>query len=293
MPAATSHGRRPEVGRVLSLLGLAAILVAGAVVPAGAKDWKTVRIGTDATYPPFESVDSKGKIVGWEIDYGKALCANMRVACTFQNQDWDGIIPSLLAGKFDVILSGMSVTPARQQKVLFSTLYYAAPPVFMGSVADKSTDISPAALRGKAIGTQSSTIFANYLAKYYKDSDIKLYPTGDEPNLELASGRLDYSVTDSVAAESFIEKSGNGCCRIVAEIKRDPEIFGTGVGAAFRKEDTELCGMFNKAIAALYADGTFDRLAKQYFKVDIRPREDRDSHAATGLSPPAPPRPSP
>jgi polar amino acid transport system substrate-binding protein len=255
--------------RVVLALGMAFVLPADG--PAAAKTWKTVRIGTDATYPPFESIDSKGEIVGWEIDYGKALCAWMQVTCTFQNQDWDGIIPSLLGDKFDVILSGMSVTPARRTKVLFSDLYYAAPPVFVGSAADKSDDVSPAALKGKTIGAQSSTIFADYLAKYYKDSDIKLYPAGDEPNIDLADGRLDYVVNDIVAEESFIEKSGNGCCRIVAMIRRDPAIFGPGVGAAFRKEDTDLCAMFNQAIAALFANGTYDRLMKQYFKVDVRP----------------------
>jgi polar amino acid transport system substrate-binding protein len=258
--------------RAVFVLGIAVVLVAGtATTPTTAKEWKTVRIGTDATYPPFESIDPTGRIVGWEIDYGNALCARMQVICTFQNQDWDGIIPSLLAGKFDVILSGMSITPKRQEEVLFSDLYYAAPPVFVGSAADKSNDVSPAALKGKAIGAQSSTIFADYLAKYYKDSDIKLYPAGDEPNIELADGRLDYVVNDSVAEESFIENSGKGCCRIVAMIRRDPAIFGPGVGAAFRKEDTDLCAMFNQAIAALFADGTYDRLAKRYFKVDVRP----------------------
>jgi lysine-arginine-ornithine-binding protein len=256
--------------KVLALLGLT---VAAFGAPAEAKDWTTVRIGTDATYPPFESVDSKGDIVGWEIEYGKALCAAMKVTCTFQNQDWDGIIPSLLAGKFDVILSSMNETPARAQKVLFSDVYYATPPVFIGTTADKSDDVSPAALKGKTIGCQSSTVFANYLAKYYKDSDIKLYPGGDEAQVELKNGRLDYAVNDSIVAQTFIDKSGDGCCRIVAKIdrKKDPEIFGPGVGAAFRKDDTDLAAMFNKAIAQVKADGTFDKLAAKYFKIDIRP----------------------
>jgi len=262
---------RSAFGAMYVLCVAVVLFVGTAMAPAAAKEWKTVRIGTDATYPPFESIDSKGEIVGWEIDFCKELCARMQVTCTFQNQDWDGIIPSLIGGKFDVILSGMSITPKRQEKVLFSDLYYAAPPVFVGSVADKSNDVSPAALKGKAIGVQSSTIFADYLAKYYKDSDIRLYPAGDEPNIDLADGRLDYVVNDSVAEESFIEKSGNGCCRIVAMIERDPAIFGPGVGAAFRKEDADLCAMFNQAIAALFADGTYDRLAKRYFKVDVRP----------------------
>ena len=85
---------------------------------------------------------------GWEIDYGKALCAKMQVTCTFQNQDWDGVIPALLASKFDVIFSSMNETPARAQKVLFSDVYYATAPVIMTTMANKSDDVSPAALKG-------------------------------------------------------------------------------------------------------------------------------------------------
>ena len=96
-----------KLAKLLTVIGLATSL---AGVSAEAKEWKTVRIGMDATYPPFESVDASGKIVGWEVDYANALCAQMHVTCTFQNQDWDGIIPALLSGKFDVIFSSMNET---------------------------------------------------------------------------------------------------------------------------------------------------------------------------------------
>jgi polar amino acid transport system substrate-binding protein len=248
-------------------LALAACL---ATFPAAAKEWKTVRLGTDATYAPFESVDPSGKIVGFEIDYAMALCAKIKVTCTFQNQDWDGIIPALLAGKFDVIFSSMNITAERARKVLFSDMYYATAPVFATSAGNASDDVSPAALRGKTIGTQSSTIHANYLETFYKESTIKLYPTQDEPNLDLASGRIDYVVGDSLVEADFIEKKGDGCCRVAARIKRIDEIHGPGVGAAFRPDDTELKDMFNRAIAEADADGTFSRLQARYFKEDIR-----------------------
>ena len=235
-----------------------------------AKEWKTVRFGTDATYAPFESVDSSGKIVGFEVDYGMALCERMKLTCTFQNQDWDGIIPSLLANKYDVIFSSMNITEERAKKVLFSDMYYATPPVFATSKNVKGDDVSPAALKGKTIGTQSSTVHANYLEKLYKGSEIKLYPTQDEPNLDLASGRIDYVVGDSLVEEDFIEKKGNGCCRIVAKIARLPDVHGPGVGAAFRPDDKDLKDMFNKAIAELDADGTYKKLEAKYFKDSIR-----------------------
>ncbi len=256
-----------NAAKFLSVLGVAAL---AATASAQAKEWKTVRFGMDATYAPFESVDPKGEIVGFEVDYGKAICERIHVTCSFQNQDWDGIIPSLLSGKFDVIFSSMNITEERKKKVVFSDMYYATAPVFAGQAANKSDDVSPAALKGKTIGTQSSTIHANFLNKFYPDSDIKLYPTQDEPNLDLASGRIDYVVGDGLVERDFIDKKGNGCCRIISEIKRVPEIHGPGVGAAFRPEDTDLRDMFNKAIAELDADGTYKKIEAKYFKVSIR-----------------------
>jgi len=254
---------------LLAALGFAACLAA----PASAKEWKTVRFGTDATYAPFESVDPSGKIVGFEVDYGMALCERMKVTCTFQNQDWDGIIPALLAGKFDVIFSSMNITEERKKKVMFSDMYYATPIVFAGQASNKSDDVSPAALKGKTIGTQSSTIHANFLEAFYKDSNIKLYPTQDEPNLDLASGRIDYVVGDGLVEADFFEKKGNGCCRVISEIKRVPGIHGPGVGAAFRPDDTDLRDMFNKAIGELDADGTYKKIEAKYFKQDIRGKQ--------------------
>ncbi len=256
--------------KFLSLLGAAALLaVAPALSPAAAKEWTAVRIGMDATYPPFESVDSSGKIVGFEVDYANALCAKMKVTCTFQNQDWDGVIPALLSGKFDVIVSSMNMTPARAQRVLFSDMYYATAPVMVAGAAIKGDDISPAALKGKSIGAQSSTVYANWLEKVYPGVDVKLYPGGDEPFLDLASGRIDYVAGDILVAEKFMEKNTN-CCRIVTKIQRTPDIFGPGVGAAFRPDDKDLAALFNKAIAEADADGTFKTIAGKYFKIDIR-----------------------
>ena len=252
-----------------ALLGIAASCSS---LPADAKDWKTVRIGMDATYPPFESVNPQGQIVGFEVDYTKDLCAKMQVTCTFQNQDWDGIIPALLAGKFDVILSSMNETQARSKLVAFSDVYYATPPVWVTSASNKSNDVSLAAMKDKTVGTQSSTTFANYLDKNYKGVDVKLYPGGDEPYADLASGRLDYVVGDEVVSQTFVEKNP-GCCRIVAEIPRTPDIFGPGVGAAFRPDDTDLRELFNKAIRQANADGSFKKIAQQYFKVDISPKQ--------------------
>lgn len=255
----------------LKLLAAACLAAASApaAAPAFAKDWTTVRIGSDASYPPFESVNSKGEIVGFEVDYFAAVCAKVGVTCVWQNQDWDGIIPSLLSSKYDMIVSGMNITEERKKRLIFTDMYLAVPPVFAAG-ASAGPDVSPEALKGKTIGTQSSTVHAAFLERLYKGSEIKLYPTQDEPNQDLASGRLDYVVGDGIVEQDFIDKKGAGCCKVVATITRIPEVHGIGVGAAFRPEDTDLRDRFNKAIAELDADGTFKTLQAKYFKQDIR-----------------------
>ena len=255
-----------RLGTLVAVAGVMAGLLGG---PVRAKEWTTVRFGMDATYPPFESVDPSGKIIGFEVDYANALCTKMHVTCTFQNQDWDGVIPALLSGKFDVIFSSMNMTPARAQKVLFSEMYYATAPVWVTQDSNKSNDVSPAALKDKTVGTQSSTVFANYLDKNYKGVEVKLYPGGDEPFLDLANGRIDYVVSDILVAQKMAEKNP-GCCRVIAEIQRTPDVFGPGVGAAFRPGDKDLAAMFNKAIDEADQDGTFKALAAKYFTIDIR-----------------------
>ncbi|MGI4799061.1 MAG: transporter substrate-binding domain-containing protein [Janthinobacterium lividum] len=256
-----------------TLLGLGIGLgITGAIAPGQAKEWTTVRIGMDATFAPFESVDPQGKIVGFEVDYANALCAKMNVKCTFQNQDWDGIIPALLGNKYDAVMSSMNLTPVRAKRVLFSAVYYATPPVWVTTKDNTNNDISPAALKGKLLGTQSSTTYANYFEANYKGFEIKLYPGGDEPLADLANGRLDYVVLDRLVTEKFMEKNP-ACCRIISEIPRDAEIFGPGVAVAMRPDDTDLKTKFDAAIKEAAADGTFDKLQKQYFKVDISPKK--------------------
>jgi polar amino acid transport system substrate-binding protein len=136
----------------------------------------------------------------------------------------------------------------------------------VGPKATTSTDISPAALKGKAIGAQGSTIHANFLEKFYKDSTARLYPTQEEANLDLLNGRLDYIVADALALADFLKGQGKDCCKLIAEVKRDDAIHGAGVAGAVRKSDTALKAMFDKAIAETIADGSQKKLEDKWFK---------------------------
>ncbi|SCW46913.1 ABC transporter substrate-binding protein [Ancylobacter rudongensis] len=251
---------------------IARILLAAAALAIGAgaaqAEMKKVRIGTEGAYPPFNSVDSAGKLVGFDIEIGEALCAKMKVECTFVAQDWDGIIPALLANKYDLILASMSITDERKEKVSFTIPYYLTPGSFIAPKDTAITDIAPAALKGKTIGAQSSTTGATYLEDKYKDSEIKLYPTQDEANADLAAGRLDAVLADKFVLYEWLEKSTDGkCCKFVGPDLKDVNPQGTGI--AVRKEDNELREALNKAIQEINADGTFAKINAKYFPFPI------------------------
>jgi lysine-arginine-ornithine-binding protein len=251
-------------------LAAAAVIVVAATAGASAKEWKTVRIGTEGAYPPFNYVENN-ELKGFDIDIGKALCEKMKVTCTFVAQDWDGIIPALLAGKYDAIVASMSITEERKKQIDFSKKYYNTPASFVASKDTKITDTSPASLKGKVLGAQGSTIHSNYLEDLYAKAgaEVKLYGKQDEANLDLANGRLDAVLADKVVLLEWMNTKEGGCCKFVGAEYKDPKYFGEGVGVGIRKGEPELVAMFNKAIDEILADGTYKKINDKYFPFSV------------------------
>jgi len=241
--------------------GLLAIAAATGVATAQ----ETVRIGTEGAYAPFNFIDSAGELQGFDVDIAKAVCEKMKVECTYVAQDWDGIIPALTAGKYDAIFASMSITDERKQVIDFSRPYYNTPSAFVTATGSGLAGNSPADLAGKTLGAQSSTIQANYLEEHYGDADHKLYPSQDEVNLDLISGRIDALLVDKLVAIDWLETDDGQCCELIGE---DIQI-GGGVGAGVRQEDTELRDRISAAIEEIKADGTYDAINAKYFDFSI------------------------
>lgn len=228
-----------------------------------------VRIGTEGAYPPFNFVDSNGELQGFDVDIANALCEEMGVECDFVAQDWDGIIPALIANKYDAIIASMSITDERKEKVDFSKKYYSTPPAMIVPKDSDLTAADPAALAGKAIGSQSATTHATYLEDVYTDASIKLYATQDEANLDLVSGRLDAIVADAVVLGEWLKTDDGACCKILAALPNDPAYFGEGAGIALRKGEDELREKFNAAIDAILANGKYKEINDKYFGFSV------------------------
>ena len=214
----------------IALAASAALLTLGV---AQAQE-KTLRIGTEGAYPPFNNLTSDGQLVGFDIDIAKALCDEMKVKCTFVAQDWDGIIPALQAGKFDAIVASMSITPERQQKVDFTHKYYNTPSALAVPKDSTLKGVTKADLAGKTIGVATTTTHFNYASKTYTDSTIKGYPSSPEEQADLANGRLDAIEDDIVVLSQWLDTPDGACCKILGTPDPQPvEIFGPGAGSFF------------------------------------------------------------
>jgi arginine/ornithine transport system substrate-binding protein len=164
----------------------------------------------------------------------------------------------------------MSITEERLQKVDFTKKYYQTPAKFMarkGLITTFSTD----SLKGKTVGVQRETVHDKYLTDIYgKDISIKRYGSLDEAYLDVDAGRLDILMADSVALlDGFLSKDKGKDYEFIGPDMVDPKWFGPGIGAAVRKEDTDLKEKLNAAIDKIRSDGTYDKIQKKYFNFDV------------------------
>ena len=245
-----------------------ALCLALGITAANAAD--KIVVGTEGAYPPFNSVDASGKLVGFDIDIGNELCKRMGIECEWVAQDWDGIIPGLLAKKYDAIIASMFITEERKLKVSFSDPYYGSAMTHVAAKGAGITNFTAAGLAGKIIGAQGSTTQSAFVEGVYPDSEHRFYNTQDEVNLDMANGRLDLMVGDTIPLFDWTTKTADGaCCEVTGEPITDPKWVGDGVGIAARKEDGDLLLAFNKAIAEIIADGTYKKLNDKYFDINV------------------------
>jgi len=255
---------------MINFKNLAFVALATAIMSSGAfaADWTKIRVGTEGAYKPFNFIDANGELQGFDVEIAKALCAEMKADCTLVAQDWDGIIPALLAKKYDVIIASMSITEERMKTVDFTDKYYNTPARFVAKKGGGISDTTPAGLKGKTLGAQSSTTHSSYLEDNYKDSTVKLYATQDEANADLAAGRLDAVLADSVVILDWLGGDGS-CCEHVGETFNEPKWFGLGAGMAIRKEDGELKEKLNTALAAILENGTYKKINDKFFPFPV------------------------
>jgi octopine/nopaline transport system substrate-binding protein len=275
--------------RLFAVAAAVAVALTGA---AEAKDWTKIKIATEGAYAPWNFTNAAGKLEGFEVDLANDLCKRMKATCEIVAQDWDGIIPALNAGKYDVIIAGMSITAKRKEVINFS-IPYASTPAALAVLktsplakipvdknydldknkadAEKAIEALKASLKGKAIGAQVSTTHANFLDTYFKGvADIRTYKTTEQHDLDITAGRIEGAYASIGYWKPLLGKP-EGKDLVVVGPTFTGGVFGAGVGAGIRKADDDLRKQFDTAIAAAAADGTIKKLSVQWFGFDITP----------------------
>lgn len=219
---------------------------------------KSIRIATEGAYPPFNYTNNDGSLGGFDIDVANAVCAHMKAECEIVAQDWDGIIPGLLANKYDAIVAGMSITPERSEKVDFSEPYFKNTMVWL---AKNDGSFDPNNISGKDLGGQRSTTLGAYLQDNYDGQNgntVNLYDTYENAYLDLKSGRVDAVLAEKVSAADWLPQNPDYGV-IGNEIDNNDNI-----GIAIRKGD-DLKADFDAAITALRDSGELEKLEQANF----------------------------
>jgi len=236
-------------------------VAAAAAILTGTAAAQDVRLGTEGAYAPWNYMDDSGNVAGFEIDLGNELCARAGLECTWVVNEWDTIIPNLLAGNYDAIIAGMSITEERMQSIDFTQDYYPPDPSLFAVAADSSIDFDN--LSGMRIGVQGATIQAAYAEENYgADNTILSYETADQSMADLSAGNVDMVLADGGYLNPIVDGSGGSL-----KIDGPGIMIGGGVGMGLRKEDDDLEAKLNAAIDSVKADGTLDAMIKEWFDV--------------------------
>lgn len=245
-----------------------AAAVLACTAPAFAAD--VLRFSTDGAYPPFSETNDKGEMIGFDIDIGRALCAQMKRECEFTQTDWDGLIPALKANKIDVILASMNANEERKQSIAFTDPYYVNPGIFVRAKG-REIALSEEGLKGKVIGVLRSSVFDTYATDIYgKAAEIRRYNTQEEANLDAVSGRVDVLFADKVVLEDgFLGRDEGRDFEAFGDAVDDAKYFGEGISIGVRKEDEQLKADLNAALKAIRENGEYKKINDKYFTYDI------------------------
>jgi arginine/ornithine transport system substrate-binding protein len=248
----------------LSTLFLGGFIALASLSPAIAEQ---VTVATDATFPPFESVDANGKLVGYDIDLMSAVCKAAELDCNIIAAAWDGMIPGLTAGKYDALISQLTVTDARRKIMAFSDIY--SHPTFR-FVAKKGADLdlSPDGLAGKIIAVQTGTPMDAFVTKTFPKATIKRYDGGSAPYLELTAGRADLHMSyEAQITHAFLNGDNAETFELAGPqyTGKDAPEFGEGVAIAINRRNADLLAKINAGLAKIRENGELAAIDAKYF----------------------------
>ncbi len=223
----------------------------------------TLRVGLEGTFPPFNSKAPSGELVGYDVDIARAVAAKLGLKPEFVTTEWSGIIAGLQAGKFDVIVNQVAVTPQRKQVLDFSTPYVYSAAQLIQRKDDSRQFKSLDDLKGKKLGVSLGSNY-NELAKSVPGIDVKTYPGAPEYLRDLAAQRVDAALNDRLMI-GYLIKTSNLPLRPGAIVEGG----SSEVAIPFRKDNPKFAQAIDRALDEMRKDGSLGKLSAKWFASDV------------------------
>jgi L-cystine transport system substrate-binding protein len=256
--------RRALLSATALTLGLAAVAASAGAADLldTVKSRGTLRIALEGTYPPFNFRDGKtGQMAGYDVDVAKLVCARLGVKPEFVTTEWAAILAGLGAGKYDVIVSQVGITPRRLQAFDFSQPYTYSAPQLIVRRNEETTYKSLADLKGRRVGVGQGSVFEQQ-ARAVPGIEVKSYPAAPENLQDLAFGRIDAALNDSLMV-AYLLKNSQLPIRPGARVGQVERM-----GIAFRKGNPKFHAAIDKALDAARADGSLKQVSVKWFGTD-------------------------
>jgi len=245
----------------LALVGVMLLVLSALAGCGGGKD--VLRVGTEATFPPFETTDEDDNIVGFDIDLIKAIAEDNGWEIEVVHLPFDSLIESLATDKLDIVIAAMTIDPERAEKVLFSNPYFDAYQCIVVRDDDtRNITVDNIADQDLVIAVQMGTTGSYEAEAIYGDMDhrnIKQYKRVNEAFMELKNGRVDLVIIDKPVAENYISHLGG------MKILGDP-FTNEQYGIAVQKSEKAMMDKINASLKKLMDNGEYDKIFEEWFE---------------------------
>ena|SRR5690606_27595864 len=239
----------------------AAALIAATFALAGAQDLggRVLVVGSDTTYPPFETVNEQGEIVGFDVDVFNAICERINCVAQFTTTAWDGIFAALANGEFDVVASGVTITAERDEVVDFTESYFSVDQAIAVRVEDEDVTLEDFRNGDLILGAQNGTTNASTAEAMVGRDRVQLYDDFNAAILALINGDVDGVMIDDPSAEAFVQQYAGQLAVGIREVES-----GDKLGFAVQEGD-ELVDALNAGLMQIQQDGTLDAILDDWF----------------------------
>ncbi|MEE9334667.1 MAG: transporter substrate-binding domain-containing protein [Granulosicoccaceae bacterium] len=241
---------------------------------------ETLRVGMECTYAPFNYKTADGELAGYDVDVAKGVAQIIGAEFEYVCQEWDGMIPALLANKFDLIIASMSITDKRMEKIDFTGPYRFSTGQILGA---KKTEVNlfddagnpiPENFKGLKVGLERATTYSDWFEQTLPGAEVLLYDNSEAIYLDLQNGRVDLIMTNPMKAHlKFLSKEDGAGFEFKGPVVDEVEFFGIGVGIGLRQGESELKAKLDGALKELINSGDLESYAKKIFPFKLHKDE--------------------